>query len=95
MSDNRRNLQVGQPGIEGNETVDNNGWPTPLNDRTNTLKVVITDGKRGQTKDFRAMSTSGQGELSLPEGHSHPSKDSSYDSDLTIKVKKTVGNSLA
>lgn len=68
--DLRRNLQVNQPGIEGNDVNDNNGWPTPLTDRSSLLKMKVTNGLNGEQKDFKAMSTSTQNELSLAEGSS-------------------------
>jgi hypothetical protein len=93
MPDNRRNLQVRQPGIEGYDPSDKNGWPVPLSDPGSALKVVVHSGMRGETKDFQAMKTSRQNDVSLPEGHSKV-RGVSRD-EISIKVKKTVGNSLA
>lgn len=91
MPNNRRNIQVNQPNVEGNETVDKNGWPTPLSSPLNPLKLVVSDGSRGETRSFRAMSTSGEG--STPESETKV-KGNTFD-EMSMKVKKTVGNSLS
>ena len=70
MPDNRKNLQVRQPGIEGYDVADKNGWPTPLTDPSNPLKMAVTNGSSGEQKNFDPVSTSRQKELSLPEGSS-------------------------
>lgn len=93
MPDNRKNLQVEQPGIEGYATADKNGWPTPLADPSNPLKFVVSNGSRGETKDFRAMETSRQGEHSLPEGQGGVKREGI--DDLSVKVKVTKNDSLA
>lgn len=90
--DNRNNLQVRQEGIEGYGPADKNGWPTPLNNPANPLKFVVRDGSRGEQRDFKAMTTSRQNDLSKPEGDSHVS--GKKPEGLTISIKKTVGNSL-
>lgn len=91
MPDNRRNLQTQWKGIEGTETIDKNGWPTPLNDPSNPLKIKVTHGSRGEQKDFKAMKTSRQDDVSLPEGRS--SVKGVKRDDLDIDVKKTVNDS--
>lgn len=70
MPDNRRNLQVRQPGIEGYDVDDKNGWPKPLNDGGSPLKMTVTTGNNGSQKNFDPVSTSTQKELSLAEGKS-------------------------
>lgn len=70
MPDNRPNLQIAQPHIEGYETADKNGWPTPLVDPSSPLKMKVTNGSNGEQKNIQAMSTSSKGELSLAEGSS-------------------------
>ena len=60
MPDNRRNLQINQPGIQGNETVDKNGWPTPLTDPSNPLRVKVTNGSNGEQRNFDPVTTSQQ-----------------------------------
>lgn len=60
MPDNRKNVQVRQPGIAGYENADKNGWPEPLADGSQTVKVTVTNGKNGQQTNFRPMKTSGQ-----------------------------------
>lgn len=64
MPDNRRNLQVNQPGIEGNDVNDKNGWPTPLTDPSNPVKMAVTSGSNGEQKNFDPTSTS---KPSVPE----------------------------
>lgn len=66
--DVRRNLQVKQDGIEGYDVADGDGWPTPLTDPSNPLTIKVTNSSSGSQKDFKAMSTSSKGELSLAEG---------------------------
>lgn len=68
MPDNRPNLQVRQPGIEGYEVADKNGWPDPLVSPLNPLKMVVTNGQNGSQKNFDPTSTAGQDQLSLTEG---------------------------
>ncbi len=68
--DVRRNLQVNQDGIQGNEEVDKNGWPTPLCDPSNPLKLTVTNGSNGEQRNFDPTSTDGQDQLSLTEGRS-------------------------
>lgn len=68
MPDNRKNLQVAQPGIEGYEVADKNGWPDPLVSPLNPLRVAVTNGQSGTQKNFDPTSTSRQKELSLAEG---------------------------
>ena len=60
MPDNRRNLQVNQPGIQGNEELDKNGWPTPLCDPSNPVKMAVVNGSNGEQKNFDPTSTSKQ-----------------------------------
>lgn len=73
MPDNRRNVQVRQPGIEGYDTADKNGWPDPLVSPLDPLKVVVTHGQSGTQSNFDPTSTSRQAELSLAEGSSQAS----------------------
>lgn len=68
MPENRRNLQVRQGETQGYESIDKNGWPVPLSDPTDPLKLKVTTGSNGEQKNIRAMSTSRQNELSLTEG---------------------------
>jgi hypothetical protein len=68
MPDNKRNLQIRQPGIEGYDVDDKNGWPTPLTDASDPLKLKVTNGSNGEQRNFRAMATSTQNDLSLTEG---------------------------
>lgn len=92
MPDVRKNLQVRQPNIEGVDVNDDNGWPTPLSDPSNPLKMVVSNGSRGETSYIDALSTSRQNDVSIPEGRSSVqgvSKD-----DLKIAVKVTENNSL-
>lgn len=70
MPDNKRNLQIRQPGIEGYDVDDKNGWPTPLTDPSNPLRMKVTNGSNGTLSNFDPTSTSGQAGLSLPEGKS-------------------------
>lgn len=70
--DVRKNLQVRQPGIEGYESADKNGWPEPLVDPSDPLKLVVTAGSSGSQNNFQAMATSGQNDLSLTEGRTSP-----------------------
>lgn len=75
MPDLRRNLQVNQPGIVGNEVNDKNGWPTPLTDPSNPLKMAVTNGSNGEQRNFDPTSTSQQNksEHSAPGGrHGSP-----------------------
>lgn len=71
MPDNRKNVQVAQPGIEGYDTADKNGWPTPLVSPLDPLKVTVTNGSNGEQKNIQAMSTDGQDKLSLSEGRAY------------------------
>jgi hypothetical protein len=71
MPDLRRNLQTNQS-FEGNEVNDGNGWPVPLCDPSNPLKMKVTNGQNGSQRDFKAMSTDGQDKLSLAEGTPPP-----------------------
>lgn len=68
--DLRKNLQVRQPGIEGYDDADKNGWPEPLVDPSNPLKMAVTMGSNGEQRNFEAMATDGQDQLSLTEGSS-------------------------
>jgi hypothetical protein len=68
--DLRKNLQVNQPGIQGNEVNDDNGWPTPLTDPSNPLKMAVTSGSNGEQRNFDPVATAGQDQLSLSEGSS-------------------------
>lgn len=70
MPDNRVNLQINQPHVEGNEPNDKNGWPTPLVDPSSPLKMTVTNGSNGSQKNFDPVSTSVQSQLSLAEGKS-------------------------
>lgn len=70
MPDTRRNLQVNQPGIEGNEPNDKNGWPTPLTSPLDPLKIKVTNGSNGSQSFKTLMATQGQDQLSLTEGRS-------------------------
>ncbi len=76
MPDNRKNLQVRQPGIEGYDVADKNGWPTPLVDPSNPLRVAVVNGSNGEQKNFDPITTSQQraGEHSLDGGQSKVSK---------------------
>lgn len=76
MPDNRQNLQVRQPGIVGYETADKEGWPTPLTDPSNPLKMAVTSGGNGTQKNFDPISTSQQraGGHHLAEGEKGASK---------------------
>lgn len=67
MPDNRPSMQVNQPDIIN---VPETNWPTPLVDPSSKLKMKVTNGSNGETKNIRAMSTSGQEGLSLTEGRS-------------------------
>jgi len=58
--DVRRNLQVSQPGIEGDEVTDGNGWPKPLTDPSSRLKMAVTTGSNGSQRNFDPTSTSQQ-----------------------------------
>lgn len=58
MPDNRPNIQVNQPGIQGNKEEDKNGWPTPLTDPSSPIKVAVTNGSNGEQKNFDPVSTS-------------------------------------
>ena len=69
MADYLPNLQVKQQNVEGYDVSDKNGWPTPLVDPAGQLKIKVENGSRGSTKDFKAMRTSRQDDVSLPEGH--------------------------
>ena len=60
MPDNRRNLQVRQDGIQGYDVDDKNGWPTPLCDPSNPVKMAVTNGSSGEQKNFDPTSTSKQ-----------------------------------
>jgi hypothetical protein len=71
MPDTRDNLQVRQPGIEGYGTADKQGWPDPLVNPSNPLKIKVTNSSNGSTKDFKAMSTDGQDKLTLTEGRGY------------------------
>lgn len=66
----RKNLQVHQPGIEGDDVNDGNGWPSPLSDPSNPLKMAVTNGSSGEQRNFDPTSTAGQNQLSLAEGSS-------------------------
>lgn len=68
--DTRKNAQVRQPGIEGYDVADGDGWPTPLTDPSNPLKVTVTNGSHGEQRNFDPVSTSIQDQLSLTEGKS-------------------------
>lgn len=68
--DNRKNLQVRQPGIEGYDNADANGWPEPLVDPSNPLRMVVTNGSNGEQSNFDPIATAGQDQLSLTEGSS-------------------------
>lgn len=68
MPDNRKNGQVVQPGIEGYDVADKNGWPTPLVSPLDPLKVTVTNGSHGEMIAKRLLSTEGQDQLSLSEG---------------------------
>lgn len=68
MPDNRDNVQVKQPGIEGYETADKNGWPDPLVSPLNPLTVKVTNGQSGTQSNKDIISTDGQEKLSLAEG---------------------------
>lgn len=68
MPDNRINLQVPQPGIEGYGVDDKNGWPDPLSSPLNPLKMAVTNGSNGEQKNFDPVATAGQDQLSLTEG---------------------------
>lgn len=70
MPDNRDNAQVRQPGIEGYDPADKNGWPTPLVSPLDPLKVKVTNGQHGSQEMKRMMATDGQDKLSLAEGRS-------------------------
>lgn len=92
MPDNRVNLQTNQS-FEGNAVNDGNGWPTPLVNPAGTLSVKIEDGKRGSQTNIQAMSTSRQNDVSLPEGRSKVQGVNR--TELSVSIKKTVGDSLA
>lgn len=70
MPDNRVNLQIHQPGIEGDDVNDGNGWPKPLVSPLDPLKMTVTNGKNGTQRNFDPVSTSRQNDLSLSEGRS-------------------------
>lgn len=92
MPDNRPNLQVNQL-FEGNDVNDQNGWPVPLVKPSGTLRVVISDGQRGQTRSFQAMATSRQNDVGSPETKTSVPRDGI--DGLSVSIKKTDGNSLA
>lgn len=71
MPDNRNNLQVRQPHIEGYEKADKNGWPDPLVDPSSPLKMKVTNGSNGEQIAKTLMATAGQDQLSLAEGRSY------------------------
>lgn len=71
MPDNRDNVQVAQPHIEGYGTADKHGWPDPLVDPSSKLRVKVTNGSNGSQSFIAATSTSRQKELSLAEGSSN------------------------
>lgn len=63
MQDKRQNLQGKQPGIE--YWPEGNGWPKPLTDPSDKLKVGVTNGKEGKTEQSQVSSFSkGLGEKS-------------------------------
>lgn len=93
MPDNRKNLQVHQPTLQGDDANDGNGWPEPLTDPSSPLKMVVSSGSRGSQNGFQAMSTSRQNDVSLPEGRS--SVQGVGKDGLSVPVKVTTGNSLA
>lgn len=70
--DVRRNLQVRQPTNQGDDVNDQNGWPTPLTDPSNELRVAVTLGNSGESSNIEALSTSTQDQLSLAEGQRNP-----------------------
>lgn len=70
MPDLRKNLQVRQPGIQGDDVNDSNGWPTPLSDPSSPLRMAVTNGQSGSQSNFDPTSTSVQNDLSLAEGRS-------------------------
>lgn len=92
MPDLRRNLQVKQDTVQGDDVNDGNGWPTPLTDPSSPLKMVVSNGSRGEISGIAATSTSRQNDVSTPEGRSSI-QGISVDG-LTISIKKTVGDSL-
>jgi hypothetical protein len=67
----RPNLQVSQPGIEGDAVNDGNGWPTPLTDPSNPLRMGVTNGSNGSQSNKDLISTSQQdsGAHHLAEGY--------------------------
>lgn len=65
MPDNRPSLQINQQDVIN---VPETNWPDPLVDHSNKLKVVVTNGSNGTQKNFDALSTAGQDQLSLAEG---------------------------
>lgn len=67
MPDNRPSVQVNQPDIIN---VPETNWPEPLVDASNKLKVAVTNGSNGEQRNFQAMATAGQDQLSLSEGNS-------------------------
>lgn len=69
--DVRKNLQVRQPGIEGYDEADKNGWPDPLVDPSNPLRMEVTNGSNGEQRNFDPLSTDGQDQLSLTEGRAY------------------------
>ncbi len=67
MPDNRPSMQVNQPDIIN---VPETNWPDPLVDPSSKLKMKVTNGSNGEQRNFQAMKTDGQDQLSLTEGSS-------------------------
>lgn len=92
MPDNRVNLQINQPHIEGNEVNDKNGWPTPLSDPSSPLKMTVTKGSNGSQKNFDPVSTSVQSQLSLAEGNPGSAVTAAAQGSHTEKLKTSQMN---
>lgn len=65
--DVRETLQVNQPDVI---TPPETNWPEPLVDPSSKLKMKVTNGSNGEQRNFQAMKTDGQDQLSLAEGSS-------------------------
>lgn len=61
MSDRRKNLQLNQQNIE--PMPEGNGWPKPLTDPSDQLRIAPTEGKSGssESRDVASMKRSNVG----------------------------------
>lgn len=65
--DLKRNLQVNQPNVT--ELPEGNGWPEPLGENSNPLRMKVTNGRNGESSMGPKIATSqqGRGEHHTPE----------------------------